>query len=465
MTSVKRKPSFKIEVIRPNYSSPAYTVKKRVVVFLASDDLKVDESNACTAYSFDETLHTVESSFSLTLTTEVDSDGLTWYDKIEKMDLINIYEFEELRFAGLVRSRRYSATLSGGKPSRTIQITGSGLGGMISQFKLVLDQFLYESSTTAEAASRKLMGRLSSLQDSENAPVAPLIIAIYDAYFELTQAIGELGGSVGLRGLIEHFVDVGSKLSRDVVLRYPMSFALYQVGENNVWDIISQIVVPPINELYGYWNPLAKKFEIVFRQAPFEPADWKALNTNEVPPVYLDDYNVGDSDAEVYTFYLGTLPGSGISRNKAMVYDSGAGKIGQIDSEKWKLYGYRPMIVDFRYFHREAEKTFGAATLMRELSEMMKRWFKNNDEFLSGTVTMMTPGNERYAPANPRVGEKLSFMQGEFYIEGVSHSWRMMAPMETELTVTRGYQYDRSGNMTGRIDTLGKKIRSAESRE
>ena len=76
---------------------------------------------------------------------------------------------------------------------------------------------------------------------------------------------------------------------------------------------------------------------------------------------------------------------------------------------------------------------------------------------------MMTPGSEEGAPTNPRLGEKLSFMEGEFYIEGVRHSWSMMSPMETELTVTRGYQYDRMGSMISRISEIGKKIQGVEN--
>lgn len=460
--NLKRRPNLRIEIIRPNYDALVYS-SSSVVSFVPTKKLyNKKESNDLIFYNFEKSLHTHQSTFSFGTTLRIDSNNKTWYDKIRKMDLVFISEFGEKRFCGVIKDKRYSAAIgSDGKPQRSISFSGVSVGALLSSFPLVLDQYLYESTTTAKAASTKLIGILATLQKSENIQVSNILKEIYKAYFELAQSIGGLGTSQGIKGVIDEFVVLDSNLSSDVVARYPMSFSLYQVGENSIWDIISQFVTPPINELFGMWNPGRDKYEIIFRQAPFENYDWKKLKSNLIPPEIITKYDLGSSDSEVFTFYMGLLPGSGISRNKAMVYDSGAGRIPQIDKEKWKKYGYKPLIVDFRYFDRSKESTFGAANLMSELSIMMKKWFGHNDEFLSGTINIMTIGEGLYPNArDPRIGEKAQFLEGEFYIEGTSHSWSMGGAMNTTLKVTRGYGYNMNGSPNKFIDAIGQKIRS-----
>lgn len=458
----KRRPNLKIDIVRPNYDSVSYS-PTRVVSFVPNNKLYNEkESNALTSYSFEESLHTHESSFNFTTTLAKDSDNKTWYEKIKKMDLVFISEFGEIRYCGVVKEKRYKASMGGdGKPKRSINFSGISIGHLLSSFPLVLDQFLYEATTTATAASKRLMGILSTLQQEDNIRVAPILREIYDAYFNLAQAVGGLSGSQGIKGIIDEYVVLDSALSSDVVARYPMSFSLYQVGENNIWDIASQFITPPINELFGKWNPDRKKYEIIFRQAPFEGVDWLKIKNNIILPELVTDYDLGSSDSEVYTFYMGLMPGSGISRNKAMVYDSGAGKIPQIDNEKWKKYGYKPLIVDFRYFDRSKEDVFGVTNLMSELSIMMKKWFEHNDEFLSGSISMMSIGKGLYNGArNPRIGERATFVGGQFYIETSSHSWSMSGPMVTNLKITRGFQYKVDGTPKAPIANIGQKIKA-----
>lgn len=460
MKSVKRRPDFEVTVFRPDYDQPGYQ-GIRIATFSSAPPRRNESSDALVSYSFEESLHTPDSSFHLRLTVEADERGRTWYNKIQLMDLVFISEFGKTRYCGFVQNRRIAQSM-GDKPRRYIIVSGSSIGAMLTNFPLVLDQFLYEGTPTAKAASRKLMDRLAALQDTMKVSVAEILIAIYQSYFELTQAVGTLGASQGIRGVIDHFMDVESRLSSDVVIRYPMNFSMYQVGENNIWEIISQVITPPINELFGLWNPETNKYEVVFRQAPFEEKDWKSLPITSLPTVTIREGDMGNSDSEVFTFYLATLPGSGISRQKAMVYDSGLGKIPQIDTEKWKKYGYRPMLVDFRYFNRDHEKTFGAGPLMIELSKMMKKWFEHNDEFLSGSITFMTmpisvlKKEKRYINS-PRIGERLSLFEGEFYIEKSEHSWEMEGPMETNLGLTRGYVYYADGSFRTPIEIGGLK--------
>src|SRR3972149_1097101 len=106
LQKLTRKPDFEIEIRRPNYLSTVY--EDQLIVTFGSQ-IAQGYSTACTAYSFTESLSSLDTPFSLSLTLEKDSSGKTWYDKIEKRDLIFIKEYGKIRFVGFVTDRRYQA--------------------------------------------------------------------------------------------------------------------------------------------------------------------------------------------------------------------------------------------------------------------------------------------------------------------------------------------------------------------
>ena len=459
MRYIVRKPDFIVEIVRPDYSAESYVIVPPTIRFVSSHISSYSKneiiSNDLVSYQFSETLATIDSGFSLELVPRLFDDGKSWLEKIDIYDLVFIYEFGELRYGGYVKDLRYAARISGdGKPSRTIKISGGSFGELLSTFQLVLDLVLYQGTTTAEAASVKLSAVLAA-ELEENNNIGDLFEIIYNDFMELAMAVGLEGVNIGIKPILDHFMDFNSGISDELKTIYPMALSLYNVGANNVWQILSNLLFPPINELFGRWNPRRNEYEIVFRRTPFEPTDWKYLLWTEIHSIVIVDHDIGKSDLEIFTFYLGELAGSGISRNLAIVSGESTGKNYVIDQDKWPRYGFRPMYVEFKYFNRDRDSS-GAAVLMRDVSEMLKRWFEHNDEFYSGSLTIMTLDN--YMLRNPRIGEKIKFLEGEFYLESSDHSWELGGPMTTKLTITRGYKYDASGNMEGPIDQMSRKL-------
>jgi hypothetical protein len=88
---------------------------------------------------------------------------------------------------------------------------------------------------------------------------------------------------------------------------------------------------------------------------------------------------------------------------------------------------------------------------MRQVNEMVFDWYSKNPEFLNGTIEMMTMPD-----SYPRIGEKVRYLGGEFYVEETSRSWQYGGPMTTSLSVTRGYRYDENGNYIGPITNIGR---------
>lgn len=464
----KRTIEVEIEVVRPDYTSSDYSAETLVSFVSRSKKSQGSKvSSALLSYEFEESIHDVDSPFSFQITAESDSDGKTWFDKIKKKDLIFIKEHGKTRYAGFVRATRYSSRISeDGKPERNISITGDGFGKALKNFTLILDMHIWLNNSTAQSAATTLKGAIESNIDEDRALV-DILKKTYKAFFDLVQACGQVTGKFGLRGILDNFIDYDSRLDKEktVTSLYPMAISLYQVGENSVWGIWQNMLNPPIHELFGTWNPETNKYELVFRQSPFEPDDWKALPSHELDPLILSDFDLGTDDAEVKTFYLGILPGSGIDRNKALVIDSYDGsEYSEKDEDKWAIYGYRPMIVEFKYFRREKQKEFsGAAKVMKDLAIMMKRWFEHNDEFYTGSFLLHNiddPDVMKYM----KIGEKLTYEGMEFYIEQTKRKWDYGDEASTTLSVSRGYRYDEgSGNYLGEIKSIGQKLKKIEN--
>ena len=450
----KRIPDFLVEVRRPDYNSGSYK-SEEIGIFSSSNS-----NTGLISYSFSESLETIEDNFTLSFTPEIDENGLTWMDKIYLKDLVFISEFDQMRFIGIVENKRFSARMSGGTPNKQISITGVALGNLLSSFPLVIDQFLYQGNTLAEQANIQLKARLAAAME-DGYPLKNIMTAIYDSFFELSLKMGTVNvGGLGIKSIIDNFVGFGNQISSDVVLKYPIALSIYNVGINNIWDILSTLIVPPIYELFMLFDVDTEKYEAVFRQSPFEPSDWVGLPISKIPPVYLMDCDLGFSGNEIYTYYLCTVAGAGISDHKGMLLDSykGYGQIATKDEDKWKIYGYRPLIIEFRYFDQDQINTYTTtANTMQSLGQMVKRWYEHNDDFANGSIKFMTFDEKEIR--NPRIGERLSFMEGEFYIEQSEHSWSYGGPMETRLSISRGYRYSSSGAYSENFTDIGRRFR------
>jgi len=479
MDYIKRRPDFMIEVLHPYYDAKTVMVQGTetatiygpykydvIAQFISSSVTPLDKirSNACISYTFRESFNTVEDGFSLELTLEQDGAGKTWYDKIKVMDLVFIREFDEVRFAGYIKDIRYSASISGGKPNRRIIISGGSLGDLLASFKLIIDQYIYQGSDTQKSASKKLMVMLAQQQDVD-ARFSEILKSIYKAFFELVLRMGTVTpAGVGIKNILDYYIDYESGLSDQLLVKYPINMSLFQAeGTSSVWDIWLGLVVLPVNELFGLWNSEREVFQLIFRRSPFDAKDWKNLWKNTIPSILITDVNVGNSVNEVFTYYLGTLPGSRISKHKSIVImQEEYGQSGIIDEEKWKKYGYRPLVVEYKYFDTSKVEEFtGAVKLMSDLSTCLNDWYSNNDKFLSGSLDIMTIDNREWKRKlkNPRIGEKIGFLGGEFYVESADHSWSFKGPMKTHLSISRGYVYDAGGGMTGEIEDLGMKVK------
>lgn len=463
LSSYDRTPDFEIEIRRPDYSQ-AQSYKDDLVVTFGMSGSN-DMSTACIGYEFSESVSSPEGSFSLSLTLERDNQKYSWYDKIYRRDLVFIKEHSKVRFVGYVSDKRYQARMGERGPERSITVSGKSLGGLLTSFSYLLDLHILSASQTAMSAQTQFMESIAANVEKGQS-FAGVIRALKDAFFSMMETVGG-NQNLGVKHIIEQFVDWEAKLSTSLVAQYPVVVSAYQVGENNLWDTIQQLLNPPFHEMFGLWDPPSKKHQVWLRQTPFDGGDWISLPRTVIPddvdPLLLVDYDIGSTDQDVKTFFLCSLPGSGISREQALTLDQYKRSM-VFDYPKWPYYGFRPMYVECRFFNRseENQKGFsGPEQLMHDLAQKMYDWYANNADFLSGSVTIMNVeehGKDARYKAYPRIGERLGLLGGEFYIEGTRSSWQYGGQMLRSLAVSRGFSYASNGLQIQPIRQVGPRI-------
>lgn len=446
MRYTKRTPDFSVRIFRPGYNGG----RSRDIVTFVSGAVGPGAdgySDGLLAYDFTEDLANPEGQFSLRITPDKDRNGRTWADKIETRDVVVISEFRTVRFVGLVSEVSHTARMSE-TPNRSISITGSGLGGFLQSFSILLNPFVLQGSQTASAVQEELNQALTAAL-AEDQRLGPALKLIWDRFFELMFEVGEMvPGGRGARAipeLINRYFNFDRDLSDDVRVFYPVVFTLLDGGPQDVWSILQRLVPSPLYELFGRWESEIDQFSIHLRHTPFTPDRWVQLPVTTLDPIHITDTHLRRSDADAYTAFFAQLPeGSAIGRNQSLANPEYREAI-SIDYQRFSKYGWRPLELVFEYFDRDEVMSYSSGGLMLErTNEMLRQFFEKVPEYLSGTVKMMT-----VADAYVRIGERIRLLRGDFYVTGTKRSWTYGGPMESSLTIDRGCQRDDSGEDIG----------------
>ncbi len=459
MKSTTRRFDVSVSVVRPNYNSASFSSRKIIEFVSREPSGNNGESIDMVGYSFEEAT-TNESSFSLTLVPSIDNDGKSWVDKIAPMDLVFFNEFGKTRFCGVVHECRYVTQMGDNGSTRTVTVKGSSFGDLISNYKLVLDKHLWINSPVADIVSRTLSVEIAEKAERSLKRVLQII---WNSFKKLAvMPSGEAGQTCGVFTVIEHYCDFDTGISSSLKSLYELAIGLYHVGENNLWEIWRSIIPPPLYELFGVWESSSEMYKIIARQTPYDAEDWKNLKTTKVNPICLTDYSVGRDDSEVRTFFYCTLPGSDLDQNEILAIDNYKA-VRKINTEKWGRYGLRPMETSFRYYNRDPNtKKGGEQQVLSDTSERLLHWYGKCDEFLNGQIDLIGVDNPKIMEY-PRIGEKLSFLGGEWYIERTLRSWVYGKSPRVTMDITRGYVY-QNGAMQSPIPNVGKRLLELEDR-
>lgn len=469
-----RSPDWSVTIQRPDYTSttlyyklvPEWGYYDRVR-FVSSSE-KAGDATAHTdliSYEYSNSIKDPTGSFSMTFVPRMDSNSYTWKDKIRRRDIVTIKEFDKVRYMGVVRSTGYTMSMSGGNPSRAIKVSGMSLGGLLADYSVVMNLFLWpQASGDAQTNNEKLVDALNSIVE-EDGDLGKTFELIKERFFTVM-----LGSTTsGFKPIFEEYFDLSID---DLKAKYPMNIQPFQVGENNLWTIFSQILPQPVYEMFGRFED--GKYKLHCRETPFDLNPWNALTESVIDPVYLVSQDLNDSDEEVFTHYFSQTPNSSFS--EAEIYaDNAINEVSVFDYDLLPIFGYRQLQATFPFLNLDKTKEFNSREFLKYNSARLYAWYRNNADFQSGSVTLMTvPDSDNNYPD---IGEKMKYLQGDegkiyFYIEGVKREMNYPATMTSTYELTRGFEYGSDVVSIGgeRLDTpqvrpitsLGKKLMDTE---
>lgn len=396
----------------------------------------------------------------------------TLYALIEPMDLI------EIRFAhdpsdyakpdkgyeppvvmrGLVSNVTRSESMSGGKPSRTVTISGQDFGKILQIIQIfyldnsvvgdnLLTEFRYfqKYGETGEAKIKSAKDFVDGVLKNVINPYLTRMTSLADGRGVGAEVINSWGSSVTISGVVS-------------------PFSIAQLNDVSLHQFLCRLLdVGPFNELYV--EDLADSVRLVVRPAPF--LDYESNPIQGVLPesyyLWSDDIvsmNVSRTDAGVANyFWVQNTPWALYSNEDA----KRAASIGNKDSfikfdylnSKAEYYGVRKMEVSTTLLPDDAAPSDSAKSAeVKSESVKTGNWLEqrrklladiNKDNVIFEHGSIRIRGNEKI-----KAGMQLYLVRGvsyfgTFYVTKVDHEFVPFQGFFTTLTVERGTSFiDRS---------------------
>lgn len=402
-----------------------------------SSDIDSGYNNNLLSYSYTESMQNIQGSFSLSA---VYSDDL---DKIEVHDIVEIKEGvtsqRKTAFIGLIKNISYSQKMNDqGQVTSVINITGTNIFGIISTTKFVIDRAIIGNLCQDEAVT-KFQSVLSEAVKKDNS-LGGTINTFIKAFTDLKKENQQ--DSTYYNDIINSItVDAG-----ELKAKYPMTLGYLGGQQCTLWQLISQVVPPPIYECFLTLDSNAKKYNLVVRECPFM-AEKTQLTANELDDLYLKGSDLHKKDNEVYSYYLTTIAGSGLNKNIIMLVNDGQDDAGDtskknnadkqqnnvacLDKDLMSRFGFRPLIVECGFFdNTQPQET--ASQVSKDISTALAQANKNNHKKLSGTIEALHDGKIW------NVGTVIKSRGKEFYIEQIEAQWHYGQAHMRKFFVTRG---------------------------
>jgi hypothetical protein len=441
--------------------------KTATIVFDSSTDGQ--SLDGLLSYRFSTDTNSLDGQFQFTVENSMkDKDAV--FNKIDKKDVVKIYEGgKHPVFIGVIHEKKVSVSMTEKGIKRGIQFTGNNILGILHNFILSMDLKLM-SLMDAQKYSQDLTIKLTK-EDGEKLKIKEFLKTTLEDYVALNLANMKVSDTKVFKILETHvaknLADIFSLDDEDAEFYFPIACAFYNQGQNRITEIWRNILAAPVYEMFPVIINGGPKIKV--REAPFDNSEeyhsWKELPSKEIHSVDLTDYDLTESDNDVYTFFNCYIIGSALSPDQytitsQLIYGEG---IAITDKEKFGLYGYRPLEVGFRGYARRSNLDEGnnsdMKTKIKVLNERMRNWYSKLDEMLNGTITITTDFKDTDPP---QPGEKIKLFNGEFYVNKSDHSWTYGGTPKTVLTVTRGMIYGDNGK-TKKMKNVGMRLAELEA--
>jgi hypothetical protein len=395
--------------------------------------------------------------FSLTLYPEDETEGHL-FDRIKILDVAVFYESNaagnllvpQPAFVGVVHSKRYVNQTTDSGANRRLMVSGTSIAGLVQDFCINLDVSV--SVVTEELAAAAAFSKKLTIDLIGRNKVSDVVAHIWRAFLEFSSQ-NKMLSNPKVADYIIRWMGADFFSFDETEFHYPIANVFNMQSTRSFHDLINGIIPYPVYEKYPCMKNGRTKIRI--RESPFDRDTWNIMPYKEIDPVAVKDFDVSESDNEVYTFFYAYLDGSPVQFDKALILTAQGAKASQesaVNREKYGIYGYRPLFAHFIGYDKD-NKNQSVSRNLKKLSERMAGWYSRVDEMYSGSITLETDLKEEM----PGPGERVGFMGGVFYVTAAEHRWGYLRGPETIISISRGGDYDAAGGFH-RLENISRRF-------
>jgi len=409
------------------------------------------------SYTFGTSINDQKGKFTLTFhpndeETSIGKEGII--DQIEILDVVEIYEYKGSSlereviptFVGVIREKKYTAQFGDNGVKRILTISGHSIVGLIHEFIINFDMRVMVMRT--QAAANKAVQDTFNLEfnkkdDLELKKLDYVIKKIWEHFILLSKGYKDLA-TLKIHEYLEKWIGGANEIfeiDTKTKFHHPIGSIFNGNSTQTFYDVIANIVPKPLYEIFPYMDFKNGKMRMKIREIPFDMDIWhdsEKIKITPIDPKLVKSFDVKQNDNEVYTVFFSYLRNSAIQHDLAFKLAAQEFKECpgiEVDGEKFQKYGYRPLLVTFNGFPAEGDTV--TPQNIQELNKRLKEWFGEKEKMYSGTISMET----NLAEDMPQPGERIAFLDGEFYVVDSEHNWSYGVAPETKITLERGGDY------------------------
>ena len=405
--------------------------------------------NGLLSYEFNRSLTISGGTFNFTF-----KDTTQAMDKMSMLDYVKFYEHDKLAYIGIITDISFSASASSGRVQKTVSVSGKTIEYLFDMLQISLDITALAVSDNSNNSGVKNISLVTELikEGTKSVSIADGLNTAFDHFktvlngfenvssIQILKMIGDIFGSTNFNQIA---------ICGNIQFKYPLSSNLYRDKTVKFLDLLRNLLPNPVYEIFGRIGKDDRP-KLYVRECPFDSTDWTALKSFRIAPEYIRDYSMQRSCDEVYTEFVTYVEGSNLSPDfYRKIYATKDGNVrgyqnNEVNKEKAKVYGYRPLEVTFSGFYtgkNDTETTQINNSLNDEMAKMNKRlseWFSYLDEMNKGSVTFINVSDIDKAT----IGERAIISGNEFYIQQEKHSWNCNGTPTITYSLDRGGKYD-----------------------
>lgn len=465
--------NFTATIGQPSYSVRVWRNKDGVEWRrLNADVLSIGTSHALGQPAGEFTLGLAPRRFALD---KDDRRGVTWADILKPMDYVEIWlcqrtvqmTDQDIRAAigkddpsvphvvmrGFVTNVRLvdATDEQTGEPRRRVMVNGMNFGKLWIQYKMYtlfeLGDSVYQQKFTNIFLSAK--GGDGFISPAE------LMGLVYNAFFrpQMEPLIKQMEGYCAQIKNHGIYCDVPGGLGRRPNHGVYLGDQSLTAFQGSLDTLIRQYGKPPYTELFTYDEPWPTEVggapRTIWRWSPYLDTGNRLAMPSHYPPGYfpkvrvlraaeITEHDIGTSDNDVYTYYWAE-PGQSMGTVATPLQVKQAAP-GFIDVNKFKIFGYRPLIATFNMYALRPDTRMQTATdpsiyaeWVAKLTVWLAQVFSGNMENFEGQIVC-------HGRPDIQIGEYVDLPEVglRYYVEGVQHTIILNGTFRTVLTVTRG---------------------------